>query len=97
MKIFKWIKKPNGNCPVQAEGMFLGYYFYFRSRYELSKIHFYKNKKDWNQNRYTINCFELKEYKNEYEAGWISKQLSKRLIFKGCLKFLIWRISTRKV
>lgn len=26
-KIFKWIYSPNGNCPIQAEGYFLGYFF----------------------------------------------------------------------
>lgn len=97
MKIFKWIQKPSGECPVQADGIFLGYYFYFRSRYELSTIEFYRDRKDWNQLRYAINYFELKEYKDEYEAGYISKKLARRLIYKGCLKFLIWRILTRKV
>jgi hypothetical protein len=95
MKIFKWIKKPNGNCPVQADGIFLGYYFYFRSRYELSTIYFYMNKKNWEKLNEII-YFEIKDYKNEYEAGWISKKLARWLIYKGCLKFLIWRILTKK-
>ena len=30
--MIKWKHKPSGNCPVQAEGWFLGYYFYFRAR-----------------------------------------------------------------
>lgn len=33
VKIFKWEYKPSGNCPVQAEGWFLNYYFYFRARW----------------------------------------------------------------
>ena len=96
MKIFKWIYKPSGLSPVQADGIFLGYYFYFRSRHELSTIDFYKNKEDWENLHPSVLYLEVKKNYYQYMAGYISRRLAKWLIFKGCLMFLIWRILTKK-
>ena len=49
-RFFEWIYKPNGNCPVQAEGYFLGYFFYFRARHEFATIEFYNKKEDFDKN-----------------------------------------------
>jgi len=86
-KLFKWEYKPSGNCPVQANGWFLGYYFYFRARWSLATIKFYKDKGD-----YEIDIieayFELKKTEN-YLAGWLPKSKCKWLIYKGCFLFLL--------
>jgi hypothetical protein len=47
MKLIKWKYKPNGWCPVQAEGWFLGTYFYFRSRWDQVTIEFCSTEEDW--------------------------------------------------
>ena len=52
-KIFRWIYKPSGNCPVQAEGYFLGYFFYFRARHEFATIEFYNKKEDFDSDAWT--------------------------------------------
>lgn len=85
-KLFKWIYKPSGNCPVQAEGYFLGYYFYFRARHTQATIEFYKDETFFYKNNY-IKRFILKTTP-EYRAGWLSKRYCKWLIFKGCFLFL---------
>lgn len=78
-KLFKWIYEPIGNCPVQAEGYFLGYYFYFRSRHTQATIKFYKDD--------NYKSFILKTTPS-HRAGWLSKRYCKWLIFKGCFLFL---------
>jgi hypothetical protein len=86
-RFFKWESKPSGNCPVQSNGWFLNYYFYFRARGEFAKIEFFRDKGDY----FTTNpviTFYLKKT-NKYEAGWLSKRLCKFLIYKGCLMFLL--------
>ncbi len=84
--LLKWKYKPTGNCPVQAEGWFLGYYFYFRSRWETASIEFSKTEKDWDENiisrRYYLAGFP------SAAAGWISEKEAIRLIYKGLLLFL---------
>lgn len=86
-KFFKWEYKPSGNCPVQAEGWFLGYYFYFRARWSSATIEFYKDKGDFELD-IIKKSFVLKQTA-KYKAGWISKTLCKWLIYKGCLFFLL--------
>jgi len=85
-RIFKWESKPSGNCPVQSNGWFLGYYFYFRARGIYATIEFYKDKGDFYLYEPKQRFF-LKETK-EYEAGWLGKKLCRFLIYKGCLMFL---------
>ena len=87
--MIKWKHKPSGNCPVQAEGWFLGYYFYFRARYETATIEFSKTEAGWENDlihaRYVLTTTE------EFAAGWLPKWKCKLLIYKGCLHFLFKR------
>ncbi len=85
-KLFKWESKPSGNCPVQSNGWFLNYYFYFRSRGETASIEFYNDKGDYYYDE-PLKRFILKRT-NAYEAGWLSNRLCKFLILKGCLMFM---------
>jgi len=86
-KIFKWEYTPSGNCPVQANGWFLGYYFYFRARWSSATIEFYNDKGDYEVD--IINSwFKLIETE-EYKAGWLSNRKCKLLIYKGCFKFML--------
>ena len=84
--MIKWKYKPSGSCPVQAEGWFLGYYFYFRSRWEEATIEFSLSEAGWENNlihgRYVLITTD------EYAAGWLPKWKCKLLIWKGCIKFL---------
>ena len=82
-----------GNCPVQAEGDFLGYYFYFRSRGDRAYIEFTTTKHDWDNDYIIWKDYKLYTTKEEYKAGWISPKLAKWLIFKGCIKFLLFHIN----
>ena len=86
-KLFKWEIKPNGNCPVQSSGWFMGYYFYFRARGSFAAIEFYKNKEEF----YTSDALKSLNLKktDDYKAGWLSKRFCKLLIYKGCLIFLL--------
>lgn len=86
VKIFKWEYKPSGNCPVQAEGWFLNYYFYFRARHSLATIEFYEDKGDFYIDE-PIDYIELKETE-KHQAGWLSEKECRRLIYKGCLLFI---------
>lgn len=83
-----WKTKPSGNCPVQAEGWFLGKYFYFRSRWDEAKIEFANSPHDWDEDR-LLKRYSLYTSKDEYSAGWISKRFAYILIYKGCIKFLL--------
>ena len=74
--MIKWKYKPAGNCPVQAEGWFLGYYFYFRARGEYATIEF-------------ENHFYVLTKTEPYMAGWLPKWICKLLIYKGCIKFIL--------
>ena len=86
-----WKHKPHGICPIQAEGFFLGYYFYFRSRYETSKIQFCKTSDDWDNGNITKE-YVLYRSDDAYVAGYIKHSKARRLIYWGCFKFLINRI-----
>ena len=87
MKFFKWGRKPSGYAPVQADGYFLGYFFYFRSRWEIAAIDFAETKDSWWCDDLKAH-FELKTTKL-YKASWISHNRCKWLVYKGCLKFFI--------
>lgn len=67
--MIKWKNKPEGNCPVQAEGYFMNHYFYFRARYEEATIEFAKNYSDYLSFK-GINYFLLLETP-PYKAGWL--------------------------
>jgi hypothetical protein len=94
MKIIKWDYEPSGMCPVQAEGYFLGYYFYFRARWSTASIEFARSREDWEINN-IIKGYRLKKYHGP-EAGYISNKEATRLIYKGLLMFSIfWPSSYR--
>lgn len=84
--MLKWKYKPSGNCPVQAEGYFLGYHFYFRSRWETASIEFSKTEEDWEENQ-IYRIYYLAAFPSA-SAGWISEKEAIRLIYKGLLMFL---------
>jgi len=84
--MIKWICKPTGNCPVQADGYFLGYYFYFRARHQFATIDFCVSEERWDED-VIIASYTLKELKDS-SAGWLSHKHCKWLIYKGCLRFL---------
>ena len=81
--MIKWKYKPAGNCSVQAEGWFLGHYFYFRARGEHATIEFSKN-----EEANVLTAFYVLIKTEEYMAGWLPKWKCKLLIYKGCLKFI---------
>ncbi len=85
--MIKWIRKPSGACPVQAEGYFMNHYFYFRARYSQATIEFAKTETDWEYGRYAAE-YVLHTTKEEYEAGWLPKWICRLLIWKGCLIFM---------
>ena len=91
-KILHWKYKPEGACPVQAEGYFLGTYFHFRSRWQTARLTFYKI--DDIDDEQIIKTYDL--YKTEpFEAGWLDYRLCTFLIYIGC--FLFWlRIGVKK-
>ena len=84
--MIKWKRKPSGNCPVQAEGWFLGYYFYFRARYEQATIEFSLTEAGW-ENDLIHGRYELIETE-PFAAGYLHTWLCRLLIWKGCIKFL---------
>ena len=85
----KWKYKPEGFCPVQAEGWFMGYYFYFRSRYETATIDFAHSETDWETGKEIVSYKLCKT--DAFEAGWLDKKKCERLIWWGCLKFMFKR------
>jgi len=93
--MIKWIYKPTGNCPVQAEGWFLGYYFYFRARWDVATIAFSKSPSDWDNN--LINATYVLLETKACNAGWLSHKKCKWLIYKGCLKFAFRKNKTKLV
>ena len=83
-----WGYKPKGLLPIQSEGYFLGYYFYFRYRYGVVKMDFSENKEDWWGNGTMYHVY-LNPPDDEY---CISKSQCIRLIYKGCLCFLFYKL-----
>jgi hypothetical protein len=93
MKLFKWKNKPSGQCPVQADGYFMGHYFYFRSRWTVADIEFANTKGSWWRNDLKA-YFEL-AFTKEYQAGWLSHRKCKWLIYRGCYKFAIFLLKNK--
>lgn len=90
MRPIKWIYPPTGNCPVQAEGWFMGYYFYFRSRGTTARIDFSPTEADWDKD-IILARYELWHTKVEGYAGWLSHWFCRVLIWWGCLRWMIKR------
>ena len=84
--MIKWKHKPSGNCPVQADGWFLGYYFYFRARWDKATIEFSLTEAGWENDLINARYVLLKT--DEYAAGYLDPRLCRLLIWKGCIKFL---------
>ena len=93
--MIKWKSKPHGSCPVQAEGYFMGYYFYFRARHSQATIEFSKTEAGWDNElihaRYTLLTI------SDPDASWLPKWICRILIWKGCLKFLFKRNKTKTI
>ena len=85
----RWKYKPEGACPVQAEGWFMGYYFYFRSRWETATIDFACSETDWENGKEIVSYKLCKT--DEFEAGWLDKKKCERLIWWGCIRFIFKR------
>lgn len=90
--MIKWIYRPSGFCPVQAEGFFMGKYFYFRSRWSTTSIEFSDSQKDWKDGnilrRYVLM---IDKY---HGAGWLPHWQAHFLVYVGCMKFLFKMKST---
>lgn len=84
--MIKWKYKPNGYCPVQAEGWFIGYYFYFRARWDKATIEFSKTEEGWKNELIHARYVLTKTSYNK--AGWLPHWICRILIWKGCIKFL---------
>jgi hypothetical protein len=84
--MIKWKTKLHGFCPIQAEGYFMGHYFYFRARHSKATIEFSKSEEDWIKYdckyKYTLLTVI------DPQAGWLPKWVCRLLIWKGCIKFM---------
>jgi len=86
-----WGYKPKGMCPVQSEGYFMGYYFYFSARFDKISIDFANSNQDWWDGKivfYTI----LKDTYGMYDAGYYPLNKCTNLIYKGFFLFMIYKI-----
>lgn len=86
-----WGYKPIGNCPIQSEGYFFGYYFYFRARWNYISIDFAESSDEWWRGN-TMYYRILHSTHGEYDAGWYPKDRCTRLIYLGCVYFLIYKL-----
>ena len=87
----QWAYKPMGICPVQAEGYFLGYYFFFRGRWDSLTIEFANSCDDWFNDK-VIYWKILKTTDGIFNAGYYQQEKCIALIYRGCLLFLIYKI-----
>jgi len=89
MKLIKWKYKPSGNCPVQAEGEFLGWYFYFRARHDKATIEFSRTEAGWENE--LIHARYVLATEPDPMAGWMPKWKCRFLIYVGCMLFFFKR------
>lgn len=92
--MIKWIYKPSGYCPVQAEGYFFGNYFYFRSRWSTASIEFAESYKDWQEGNIIRRYVLLVD--KYHGAGFLQHWLARFLIYVGCFKFILKLKSTKE-
>jgi len=85
--MIKWKYKPSGNCPVQAEGHFLGYYFYFRARHTQAIIEFSKTEAGWQND--LIHAKYILATVPYPMAGWMPEWKCRLLIWIGCFIFAL--------
>jgi hypothetical protein len=88
--MIRWKYTPSGICPVQAEGWFLGYYFYFRARHDQVRIEFSPSEEAWVADDICVSYVLLETV--PFAAGWLPKWRCRLLIWKGCFWFLFNRI-----
>ena len=88
--MIKWIYRPSGNCPVQAEGYFMGKFFYFRSRWSTASIEFADSEEDWNAGSFLKRYILFRDEKS-VGAGWMPKWMAYLYIYKGLLMYLLKR------
>jgi hypothetical protein len=88
--MIKWKYKPSGKCPVQSEGYFMGWYFYFRSRHSTAVIEFSKTEAGW-ENGLIHGRYVLWTTKEPSKAGWLKPNFCKVLIWIGCIRFFFQR------
>jgi len=88
--MIQWKHKPSGACPVQSEGYFLGYYFYFRARYDKAVIEFSLTEPGW-ENDMIHGRYVLWTTRSLYGAGWLPKWFCRMLVWWGCVRFLFKR------
>ena len=86
-----WKSKPHGAAPVQAEGYFMEHYFYFRSRGNTAAIEFAFSESNWSRDK-LVKRYILHTTKDPYSAGFLPYNKCKWLIWKGCFKFMLYRI-----
>ena len=95
MRLINWKYKPSGFCPVQAEGYFLGWYFYFRARYDKATIEFAYDEADWELDK--IRARYVLARVQDPMAGWMPLWKCRLLIYVGCLRFFFKRRKHRLV
>lgn len=83
--MIKWKRKPHGYCPVQAQGYFMGWYFYFRARYSYASIEFSKTEAGWDND--LIHARYVLAKVQDPMAGWMPKWKCRLLINLACLRF----------
>ena len=90
MKLFKWIYRPSGNCPVQSEFWLFGKYYYFRARWDNATLSKYDNFEEFNDpNLFFTKGHGICVYTCKApKAGWLPKWLCYLLIIKGLFMFL---------
>lgn len=86
--MIKWIYRPTGACPIQAEGYFRNKYFYFRSRYESATMEFYDSKEDFKKGSFD-KYYVVGTTKKLYFAGYFPDWYCYLLIYKGCLMYFL--------
>lgn len=91
LSLIEWGYKPSGFCPVQSEGYFMGYYFYFRGRYDNLSIDFAESHEDWWDDRILYEKV-LKRTDGIFDAGYYPYDECMKLIIKGCFLFFIYQI-----
>ena len=87
--MIKWKYKPSGMCPVQAEGWFMDYYFYFRARWDEASIEFSKTEPGWENDLIHARYILWTTYNKPYKAGYLNKWFCIFLIYIGCIMFLL--------
>ena len=86
--MIKWIYRPSGACPIQAEGYFRNKFFYFRSRHETATIEFCETQEDWKKGSYD-KYYVVGRTNKPYYAGWFPDWYCYLLIYKGCLMYFL--------